>query len=99
MSSLIKIKEKYNRIIDKLNFYNINYTNLVNEIKLPNNPTYNIFINNNSIYNYTLIDNNLFFIDKIYNNNLVYISPITHKLTNLLNYIGNKYFLIVLFIH
>jgi len=94
MERLIEIKKKSDKVILKLfNYYN-SHPNIINNIKLPNNDIFNNFMNfrNN---NNTINKKNELFMDKKYNHTLNFISLITHKLSYLLNYIDNKYFLII----
>ena len=96
MDLLIIKKKKYNKLLDKLTFYNNNYKNTIDNINLPNNDIINTYIELDSVkYKNTIINENNIYINKVYENKLNYINPQTSMLDFLKIYIKNKYFLII----
>jgi hypothetical protein len=96
MDLLIIKKKKYNKLLDKLTFYNNNYKNTIDNINLPNNDIINTYIELDSVkYKNTIINENNIYINKVYENKLNYINPPTSMLDFLKIYIKNKYFLII----
>jgi hypothetical protein len=94
MDLLIIKKKKYNKLLDKLTFYNNNYKNTIDNINLPNNDIINTYIELDSVkYKNTIINENNIYINKVYENKLNYINPQTSMLDFLKIYIKNKYFL------